>query len=142
MRRICLILATIIFVISILTSCGIEKDKDIVHVKNNEKEVSLFSQETVEVNLKITIDDNGKKETVKINRKVPQNESTIIHIADIPGADYWGEQAKIFSVDIEKVETLVIDEYGGAILTFVLVGLVLGLFLYVNFSKPKEHIEE
>lgn len=100
MRRICLILATILCLLMIFNSCAMSKDT--VHVKNNEKEVALFSQKRAEVTLKITVTDAGKEETFEVRKTLDEDTTLYVKLDDI-ASDFFGENAVISDVTVENV---------------------------------------
>lgn len=104
MRRKSLILFAIIYLLLMLTSC--QASKDIVKVKNTEKEVILFSQESVKVTLKILVTDAGKEETFTVDREVQKNETIIIELKDLANG-YLSEQAVISDVSIDNTPVYV-----------------------------------
>lgn len=101
MRRLSLLCIIIIILSLFMTGC--EKNKDIVHVKTSEKEITVYSEDTAKVTLKITVKDGEKEEVFKKDIEFPIKEITrTIKVNEVAGK-YLSNDAVISEVVIEKV---------------------------------------
>ena len=129
MRRVSLLCIIIIIISLFLTGC--EKNKDLVHVKTSEKEITLYSEQALEATMKVTVTDCGKKEVFEKVVELASEETRTINVNEIAG-EYLSEDAVISDAVIEKARENA--EIGMAVFCFVMLAglglilLVLGLY--------------